>query len=76
MQHTPNIIKAAVAAAGGRARVAQALGVTAWAVTGWTRTARMPADKIRPLCALGSNVVTADQLLAYIEQHAAERVAA
>ena len=75
MQHTTDLIKVAVEAAGGRIKAAQALGVSPWTVTGWQRTRRMPADKIRPLCSLGG-VLTPEQILAYIEKCANERFVA
>jgi DNA-binding transcriptional regulator YdaS (Cro superfamily) len=76
MQHNPDIIKLAVEAAGGRRKLAAVLGVSPWAITGWQRTRRMPADKIRRLCEAGG-VFTPDHILEYIERNAdAEKVAA
>lgn len=75
MSNKPNMIAIAVMAAGGRQAVAAEFGdVTPWAITGWQRTNRMPAHKIRPLCALGGDVVKPDQLLAYIEECEAAKI--
>lgn len=73
MSTTPNIIALAVRAAGGRHAVAQAFGdVTAYAITGWARTKRMPAAKVRRLCELGGNAITTEQVLQFIEDSEAE----
>jgi hypothetical protein len=73
MTHKPNLIKVAITAAGGRETVAREFGITAWGVGNWTKTAGIPANRIRRLCELGDNIVSAEQLLAYIEQAKAER---
>jgi DNA-binding transcriptional regulator YdaS (Cro superfamily) len=76
MKHQkPDIIKIAVQAAGGRNVCAERLGVSPWSISNWQAKRSMPANLIRPLCALGG-VVTYEQLLDYIEANAAERVAA
>ncbi len=73
----PNLIKVAVAAAGGRIEAARKLGEGPWTITHWQRTARVPAEKVRPLAAISGGVVSVDALLGYIEQHKApERAAA
>lgn len=57
------LIKAAIAAAGRSNVVAKSLGVSQQAVHAWTMRGYVPAERIKPLCALGNNVVTPDQLL-------------
>lgn len=69
MSHKPNLIKVAVEAAGGRTVVAAALGIDTWTVTNWQRIARVPAQHIRVICAMGDNIITPERLLAYIEEH-------
>ena len=76
MKHKPDIIKLAVEAAGGRAKVADAIGVSAWTVSYWSRSRRMPSRYVRQLSELGGNYITVDELLAYIEAHAPETAAA
>lgn len=73
--NSPDMIKLAVEAAGGRSQVAQALGVDVWTVTNWQRSRRVPPAHIRRLCTMGANVITADQLLAYMEQHTTKAAA-
>lgn len=70
MKHKPNLIKLAVTAAGGREAVSKAMGVSVWGVGHWCKSGRVPTEKIRPLCDLGSNVISVDQVLSYIEAQA------
>ena len=76
MQHKTNLIKVAIYAAGGREKVGKALNVHPVTVTHWTRRRTVPTDKLRALCALSGNVITPEQLITFIEDSAAERVAA
>lgn len=72
----PNLIKVAVAAAGGRLEAARKMGESAWTITHWQRTARVPADRVRALAAISGGVVTVDALLGYIERNKAPEKAA
>ena len=76
MKHqTPDMIKIAVQAAGGRSICAERLNVSPWAITYWQNKRTVPANLIRPLCDLGG-VVSYEQLLGYIEAHAQEKATA
>lgn len=75
MQHKPNMIKLAITAAGGRERVANEFGRSAWGVGHWTKTDRMPVEFVQPLANLGGNVVSAEQLLTYMREQAQEKAA-
>lgn len=69
MQHTPNIIKVAVEAAGGRNKIAAHFGISPWTVTCWTRKHSLPAKYIVRLCELGGNVISPTTVIEYIEKH-------
>lgn len=70
MQHKQNLIKLAVQAAGGRHTVAARMGVGHQTVAKWWQAHRVPSTYILRLCAMGGNIITPEQLLAYIEEHA------
>lgn len=57
------IIRAAVAAAGGNLKAGAALGISSAAISGWTSIGSIPASRILPLCELGGNVITPLQIL-------------
>lgn len=57
------LILAAIAAAGRSPIVAERLGVSQQAVHAWARRGYVPAERIKPLCALGGFAVQPDQLL-------------
>lgn len=57
------LIRAAIAAAGRGPAVAKALGITTAAVNNWAMNGRIPADRIKPLCDMGHNIVTPVQIL-------------
>ena len=57
------IIRAAVAAAGGNLKAGAALGISSAAISGWTSIGSIPASRILPLCELGGNVITPFQIL-------------
>jgi len=67
------VIRAAIGAAGGPAKVGRHMGISHVSVSGWAARGRVPAPRVRPLCALGGNAVTADQVLAAMERESAAR---
>lgn len=79
MNEQPNarqVIRAAIAAAGGTQKAGQCMGITSQAVSGWAASGRVPAERIKPLCDLGGNVVTPLQILDAMAREAAGKVAA
>lgn len=70
------IIRAAISAAGGGARVSAAMGLGRSTPALWAHRGAIPAEHIKPLCDLGGNVVTADQILEALARQAAEKKAA
>lgn len=66
--NSPNIIRLAVTAAGGPSEVAPKFKLTPRAIQGWCARKSMPAECVRPLCQMGKNAISPDQVLAYIEQ--------
>lgn len=70
------VIRAAVAAAGGHVEAAKELGITSPAISGWVERGTIPARHIAPLCALGKNVVTAQQILDAMAREGAQKAAA
>lgn len=68
-----NMIRLAVQAAGGRVEVCKALEISQFTVGEWQRKGKVPPHLIRPLCSLGGNVVSVDQVLAYIEERTQDR---
>lgn len=73
MQEPTNLVTASVKLAGGRARVAQALGVKPRTVDYWQSQRTVPPEHIRKLCELGQNCVDTDRLLSYIETEAEKK---
>lgn len=72
-----NLLRQAVVAAGGTGAVARFLRVGPGRISKRIRDNFWPAEQIRPLCQLGQNHITVDQLLEYLEQaRATERQAA
>lgn len=67
------VIRAAIGAAGGTARVGRELGISHVSVSGWAARGKVPAPRVRALCALGGYAVTADQVLAAMERESAAR---
>lgn len=57
------IIKAAIAAAGGVQSIAETLGIERGTVYCWAQRGRISVDHIKPLCDLGGGLVKADQIL-------------
>ena len=57
------VIRAAIAAAGGAAKISEALRIGEGTVSAWTARERVPAQWIKPLCDLGGNVVKPEQIL-------------
>lgn len=70
------VIRAAVAAAGGHVKAAKALGISSPAISGWCDRGTVPPHHIAPLCALGRHVVSVQQLVEAMARDAAERRAA
>lgn len=70
------VIRAAIAAAGGFAAVAEHFGIASQSVTGWAQRGSVPAVRIKPLCELGRNVVSPDQILEAMTREAGARAAA
>lgn len=70
------VIRAAIAAAGGVSKAAELLGLASPAVSGWISRGTVPAARIKPLCDLGGNVVTPAQILDAMTREAVERAAA
>ena len=70
------VIKAALAAAGGHLKAGSALGISSQAVSDWSASGKMPANRIIPLCNLGGNVVTPVQILEALAREAGEKAAA
>lgn len=64
--HQPDMLKLAVEAAGGPAKVAEHFNVTPAAISGNIRRRRWKAKKIKELCELGGNVITVDQVVDFI----------
>jgi hypothetical protein len=52
------LIAPALTAAGRSQKVAAYFGLTSQAVNAWASRGRMPANYIKPLCDLGTNIVT------------------
>lgn len=65
------IVRAAVAAAGGASKVAEEFGIASASVSGWMERGSVPGARIRRLVELGGGIVTVDQLLALQERAAA-----
>lgn len=57
------LIRAAVAAAGGVQKVAAEFGLTDGAVSRWQSRATLPAEHIHRLCWLGNNTVKPEAIL-------------
>lgn len=57
------LIKAAIAAAGGQTAVAASMGITNAAVGDWHRNARVPADRLADLCRMGGLAIEAQAIL-------------
>lgn len=72
-QRTPNILKVAIAAAGGPSKVGELFGIGPQAVSKRAAACVWPADQIRALAAATGNVITTDQILEFLEAAAAER---
>lgn len=70
------LIRAAVAAAGGATNFGKALRIKPQAISQWVRLGRVPTDRIIPLCEAGANVVTHTQILEAMTREAGEKVAA
>ena len=69
------VIRAAVAAAGGPQKAAAKFGIASQNVSAWIARGRVPADKIKRLCDLGANVVEPSQILEALEREAQARAA-
>lgn len=70
-QHTPNVLRLAVQAAGGVERVGELFGISYQAVSKRIRERSWPAHQIRPLCAAGGGIITPDKVLDFLEEAAA-----
>lgn len=70
------VIAAAVAAAGGVSKAAEQLGIASPAISGWLARGTVPAQRIKPLCDLGRNVVTPEQILEAVSREASQKAAA
>lgn len=68
-----DMIHLALEAAGGRAAVAEYLGLKVDTVRNWARNKSIPPEHILPLCKRGKFIISCEQVLAYIEdQHKKE----
>jgi hypothetical protein len=70
------VIRAAIAAAGGMAKAGPALGISPQTVSAWAARGRVPSEWIKPLCDLGGNVVKPTQILEALARCAREKAAA
>lgn len=68
-----NILRLAVVAAGGTGTVAAHFGVARGRIQKRLRDNFWPAEHLRPLCQLGQNHISVDQLLDYLEQARAQQ---
>lgn len=62
-----DMIHLALEAAGGRAAVAEFLGLKDFTVRNWARNKSIPPEYILPICKRGNFIISCDQVLAYIE---------
>ncbi len=67
----PDILRVAVAAAGGTTAVAEAFGMSQSGVSTRIAQGKWPSAEVRKLCELGGNIISVDKLLEYLEQVAA-----
>ena len=70
------LIRAAIAAAGRGPIVQKSLGIGSKAISKWIAVGRIPAHHIKPLCELGGNAITPDQILDALAREASEKAAA
>lgn len=71
------LIRAAVAAAGGTSTAGPAMGITSQAVSGWIERGQVPAKRLAPLCDLGGRAIQPEQILAAMaREHEAQKAAA
>ena len=68
----PDVLKAAITAAGGAKRVGEHLNLSEEAVYRRMRNATWPAGEIRKLSELGNGTVSVESILGYLEQCAAD----
>lgn len=62
----PNMIHLAIEAAGGRASLAKKMGLCRGTVNQWALRCSIPVKHIKAVCEFGSNVITVEQVVAYI----------
>lgn len=70
------VIRAALAAAGGPLEASRRLGVSPATTSAWIARASVPAERIVPLCAAGGNVVSTTQILEALAREAQQKAAA
>lgn len=70
------LIRAAITAAGKSGAVARAFGLKQAAVIKWGAVGSIPAKHIKPLCELGGNAISPDQILDALSREASEKAAA
>lgn len=64
----PDMIHLAIEAAGGRAELARRLGIHRSTVDQWALRRNIPSKRIKTVCDMGSNVITVEQVVAYIAE--------
>lgn len=62
------VVRAAVAAAGGTLKVASEMNLSPGAVRAWVFRETIPAHRVKRLCEIGGNVVDPIQILEAIER--------
>ena len=73
MMDSPNVVQVAIAAAGGRKKACERLGLPEWTLSRWQANRAVPSDQVRALCDLTGGIVTVEMLLAFIEESKAKR---
>lgn len=69
----PTPLKLAVQAAGGRSVASERFGISDWTIWRNIKNNKWPAHLVKPLCELGDNRVTTDELLEFLTAAAIER---
>lgn len=62
----PDMIHLAIEAAGGRAALAQKMGLCRGTINQWALRGAIPAKHIKAVCDFGSHVITVEQVVGYI----------
>lgn len=70
------LIRAAIAAAGTAPEIAPKLGIGSAAIYRWISRGRIPSEYIKPICEMGGNAITPDQILDALTREAGKKVAA